>query len=183
MKKKLLFLLLALSLMTTMVACNNKKDEDSNSETVAGETQGQAEGEDQDEEHEHGAYEWIGEFELKKGEYLLHFGASPDETLDIGFIKLGDNVTDLEHHASHLMVIEDKEIVEQAGQFQAKPDFAYTLEMDPEHGHINFEIAEDGTYAIVTEHYPSESQMQIFDSKDVEILPVKEHEGTGEHSH
>ena len=50
------------------------------------------------------------------------------------------------------------------------------------HGHINFTIAEDGTYAIVTEHVPSESNMQIFDENQVELLPIIEHEVEG-HSH
>ena len=54
--------------------------------------------------------------------------------------------------------------------------------MNPDHGHIHFIIEEDGTYAIVTEHMPHESNMQIFDADQVEILPVREHEGEG-HSH
>ena len=34
----------------------------------------------------------------------------------------------------------------------------------------------------MAEHFPSESNMQIFDENQVEILPVREHEGEG-HSH
>lgn len=184
MKKKLLLVLTVLALMATMAACGN--DEVATSDTGADEKEVQETskeeevGEEEEDDHEHGAYEWIGEFEFKKGEYLLHFGPSPDETLDIGFVKLGDNVTDLEHHASHLMVSEGKEVIEEGGKFQAKPDYVYTLEMDPDHGHIDFEILEDGRYALVTEHYPSESQMQVFDSEDIEIMPDKEHEGATE---
>lgn len=132
-------------------------------------------------DHAHGDYEWIGEFELTAGEYLLHFGPSEDETMDIGFVKMGDNITDLEHHAAHLMVTE-KDLIPQDGSFVAKPDYAFTLVMDPEHGHINFTIEEAGLYAIVTEHLPEESSMQIFDENDVELLPVKVHEIEG-HSH
>jgi membrane protease subunit (stomatin/prohibitin family) len=101
--------------------------------------------------------------------------------MDVGFIKMGDNVTDLDHHASHLMVTE-KETIKQESEFEAKPDYAYTFEMNEDHGHINFTIAEDGTYAIVTEHVPSESNMQIFDENQVELLPIIEHEVEG-HSH
>lgn len=101
--------------------------------------------------------------------------------MDVGFIRMGTNVTDLDHHASHLMVTE-KETIKQESEFEAKPDYAYTFEMNEDHGHINFTIAEDGTYAIVTEHFPSESNMQIFDENQVEILPINEHEGEG-HSH
>ncbi|MGO1469565.1 MAG: hypothetical protein ACTHW2_06060 [Tissierella sp.] len=193
MKKKLLMVLLALSLGLTVVACSSQEDEKTDDDTAIEETDKDSEvdetvepedeeiGETEEEEdHEHGAYEWIGEFELKKGQYLLHFGPSPDETLDIGFVKLGDNVEDLEHHAGHLMVIEDKELVKQESKFEAKADYVYTLEMDPEHGHIDFEITEDGRYALVTEHYPSESQMQVFNSEDIEIMPDKEHEGAAE---
>lgn len=94
---------------------------------------------------------------------------------------MGANITDLDHHASHLMVT-DKETIKQDSEFEAKPDYAYTFEMNEDHGHIYFTIAEDGTYAIVTEHFPSESNMQIFDENQVEILPVREHEGEA-HSH
>ena len=73
-------------------------------------------------------------------------------------------------------------IIKQESEFEAKPDYAYTFEMNEDHGHINFTIAEDGTYAIVTEHVPSESNMQIFDENQVELLPIIEHEVEG-HSH
>lgn len=178
MKKKLLMVVLALSLALTMVACSSEEDEKAETETDVEGTEKNLEEDDHD--HEHGAYEWMGEFELEKGQYLLHFGPSPDETLDIGFVKLGDNISDLEHHASHLMLAEDKELVKEGGKFQAKPDYVYTLEMDPEHGHIDFEITEDGRYALVTEHYPSESQMQVLDSEGIEIMPDKEYEGPTE---
>lgn len=134
-----------------------------------------------EEEHAHGDFEWIGEFELETGKYLFHFGASEDETMDVGFVKMGDNITDLEHHAAHLMTTE-KEVIKQDSEFIAKPDYAYTLEMNPDHGHIHFIIEEAGTYAIVTEHMPHESNMQIFDEDQVEILPIREHEGEG-HAH
>ena len=169
MKLKNVLLILALSIFVILGGCakpvDNHEEEHSHGE----------------EGHAHGEYEWIGEFELKAGKYLFHFGASPDETMDVGFIKMGDNVTDLDHHASHLMVTE-KETIKQESEFEAKPDYAYTFEMNEDHGHINFTIADDGTYAIVTEHFPGESNMQIFDENQVEILPIREHEGEG-HSH
>ncbi|NMA67813.1 MAG: hypothetical protein GX958_00080 [Desulfitobacterium sp.] len=133
-------------------------------------------GNDHEHEHAHGEFEWIGEFEFKAGKYLFHFGASEDETMDVGFIKMGANITDLDHHAAHLMETE-KEFIKQESTFEAKPDYAYTLEMNEDHGHIYFEIKEDGTYAIVTEHMPHESNMQIFDENENEILPLREHEG------
>lgn len=162
MKLKNVLLILALSMFVILGGCAKPVD-------------------NHDHDHAHGEYEWIGEFELKAGKYLFHFGASPDETMDVGFIKMGANVTDLDHHASHLMVTE-KETIKQESEFEAKPDYAYTFEMNEDHGHINFTIAEDGTYAIVTEHFPGESNMQIFDENQVEILPVREHEGEA-HSH
>lgn len=170
-KKFLLVLACALMLTMTLVGCGGDKPPVGN-----GNQQGE-----QEEDHAHGEYEWIGEFELKAGKYLFHFGASEDETMDVGFIKMGANVTDLDHHAAHLMETE-KEVIEQDSEFAAKPDYAYTLEMNPDHGHIHFTIEEDGTYAIVTEHMPHESNMQVFDEDEVEILPVREHEGEG-HQH
>ncbi|MDO5713365.1 MAG: hypothetical protein Q4Q07_02925, partial [Tissierellia bacterium] len=110
------------------------------------------------------------------------FGPCEDETMDLGVVKLGENIKDLEHHASHLMVIEDKEEVKQEGTFTAQPDYLYTLEMNPEHGHINFVIEEDGEYALVLEHDPSESNMQVFDKDEVEVLPKQEIKGHG-HDH
>ncbi|NLL19751.1 MAG: hypothetical protein GX262_12120 [Clostridia bacterium] len=138
-------------------------------------------GHEHDHDHAHGGFEWIGEFELTAGEYLFHFGACEDETMDVGFIKMGDNITDLEHHAAHVMA-SDKERIPQEGTFEAKPDYAYTLEMDPEHGHIYFTISEDGVYAIVTEHFPGEMDMQVFTQDQEELSPIKEHEGAA-HEH
>lgn len=177
MKLKNLLLILSLSILVGLVGCN--QTDGSNEEDLVQNPVLEEEHEDND--HAHGEYEWIGEYELKAGKYLFHFGASPDETMDVGFIKMGDNVTDLDHHASHLMVTE-KETIKQDSEFEAKPDYAYTFEMNEDHGHINFTIAEDGTYAIVTEHFPSESSMEIFDENQVEILPIRQHEGQG-HSH
>ncbi|NLM51328.1 MAG: hypothetical protein GX197_00665 [Firmicutes bacterium] len=97
--------------------------------------------------------------------------------MDVGFIKMGDNIGDLEHYAAHLMVTE-KEFVKQGGEFVAKPDYAYTLEMDKEHGHIYFVIGEDSIYAVVTEHKPHENNMQIFTEDEKRILPLREHEGS-----
>lgn len=181
MKKKFLTIILALALMTTLAACGDqeKAEEPEETEELVEETEETKEVEETDgaDDHEHGEYEWIGEFELEAGEYMLHFGESPDETLDIAFVKLGDNIADLEHHAAHLMIVEDKEVIKQDGKFEAKPDYAYTLEMDPEHGHVYFEIKEAGNYALVTEHEPSENMMQLFGSDDIEIMPIKEYEG------
>lgn len=170
MTKKRLFLITACILMLTipLVGCNGG-DIGKGAETH------------EEKGHAHGEYEWIGLFELKAGKYLFHFGASEDETMDVGFIKMGENIVDLDHHAAHLMATE-KETIKQDSEFVVKPDYAYTLEMDKEHGHIYFTIKEDGTYAIVTEHMPYESNMQILDENEVEILPTKEYEAEG-HSH
>lgn len=165
-KRGFLMLLVALLISTMLVACSTKTDTPNTGEVT---------------DHDHGEFEWIGEFELEAGEYLFHFGESEDETMDVAFIKMGDNITDLEHHASHLM-LSDKENIKQDSSFIAKPDYAYTFEMNEDHGHISFTIEEAGTYAIVTEHMPFESSMQIFDKDDIEILPIREHEA-GDHEH
>lgn len=163
MTKKRLFLITACILMLTipLVGCNGG-DIGKGAETH------------EEKGHAHGEYEWIGLFELKAGKYLFNFGASEDETMNVGFIKMGENIVDLVHHAAHLMATE-KEIIKQESEFVVKPDYAYTLEMDKKQGHIYFTIKEDGTYAIVTEHMPSESNMQILDENEVEILPIEEY--------
>lgn len=135
-----------------------------------------------DGEHAHGEFEWIGVYDLEADtEYMLHFGASEDETLNVGFVKLGDNIEDLEHHAAHLMVTE-METVDLDGSFVAQPDYAYTLMMDPEHGHFNFTVGEAGQYALVFEHHPSENNFELFDADGNEVAIVEEHEGHG-HDH
>lgn len=190
MKKKVLLLGSVAILTFSLVACSGNdakkevKEEVKETQEVAKEEVKEVkeeakteEKEIKEEEHTHGVYEWMGEFELKAGTYLFHFGESLDETMEVGFIKMGDNIADLEHHAEHLMDIEDKEVIEQESEFIAKPDYAYNLKMAKDHGHVNFVIEEDGRYAIVTEHLPSESTMQIFNADQVEILPDVEHEG------
>ena len=174
LKGRLLIVMsLVLLLSMAVVGCGAEENEDADAKGSQGTEQTAA----QDEEgHAHGVYEWMGEFEFEAGTYLFHFGESEDETMDVGFIKMGANITDLDHHAAHLMETE-KEFIKQESTFEAKPDYAYTLEMNEDHGHIYFEIKEDGTYAIVTEHMPHESNMQIFDENENEILPLREHEG------
>lgn len=164
MKRKTLLLVVVLLMSAMLVACGANTDATDEDVEQGGQ------------DHAHGDYEWIGEFELKEGKYLFHFGECEDEKMDVGFIKMGDNITDLEHHAAHLMATE-KEVISQDSAFDAKPDYAYTFEMNKDHGHIHFTIKEDGTYSIVTEHHPEESSMQILDEDGEEILPIREHEG------
>lgn len=164
MKRKNLFLTLVLVLALSLMfsACSEKKEEEP--------------------DHAHGDYEWLAEFELVAGEYLFHFGESEDETMDVAFIKLGDNITDLDHHAAHIMT-SDKERLEEDSSFVAKPDYAYTFVMGADHGHFTFTIEEDGTYAIATEHQPWENDMQIFNAAGEELEPTKVHEVDHDHEH
>ena len=184
MKKRSIAVLLILVLLVVMTACGKPaetKEEEKPEQTMTQETQSETK-EEEHHDHEHGDFEWIGEYGLKAGTYLLHFGPCADKTMDVGFVKMGENIKDLEHHASHVMAAKDKEVIKQEETFEAKSDFAYTLEMDPEHGHIHFTIKEDGKYALITEHLPKESTMQIFDAEKKEILPVEEKEIEG-HKH
>lgn len=195
MKKKLWIMVLALAMALAVTGCgggnkpaenaaggNNHNHEENHNHNHEGENHDH-EGE-KDHDHAHGDFEWIGIYDLKAGDYLFHFGPSPDETMDMGFVKMGPNVTDLEHHAGHLMATEDKEVIKNDSSFTPQPDFAYTFEMDPEHGHIDFKVTEDGEYAIVLQHLPSESNMQIFDAEKKEVMPKKEMEGAAhDHDH
>lgn len=168
MKKRslLLFLFCALFFAIALVGCGEDKP---SALTSSGD------------EHEHGEYEWIGEFELNAGKYLFQFDASEDPTMDVGFIKMGANVVDLDDYAAHLMLT-DKEMIEQNSEFEAKSDYAYSFEMNEDRGRIYFTIKDDGVYAIITEHLPEESNMRIFDANNAEILPIREHEAL-EHIH
>lgn len=166
-KKRFLFMVLALILSLSLLGCGKGGESDA--------------GEQGDHDHAHGDFEWIGEFELTAGTYMFHFGASEDETMDVGFVKIGDNISDLEHHGSHLMAT-DKEVIEQDSIFTANPDYAYTFQMNPHNGNVSFTIEDEGKYAIITEHLPEESSMQIFNEDKEEMLPYKVHEIEG-HDH
>lgn len=133
-------------------------------------------------DHEHGDFEWLAEFELEEGSYLFHFGETEDETMDVAFVLMGDNISDLDHHVAHV-ITSDKEILEEASSFVAKPDHAYTFKMEPDHGHFEFTIEEAGVYAIATEHEPWESEQQILDAEGSELIPIKEHEIDHDHDH
>jgi len=184
--RKINMMLLVFLLLTLVVGCGSNQNvtdtEISQNSSQENESKEEHESSEAEGDHAHGAYEWIGEYELKAGSYTFNFDESPDATMAVGFVKIGDNITDLEHHASHLMSTE-KEMIKQDSTFEAKPDYAYNFEMSDDHGHIHFTIAQEGTYAIVTEHMPSESNMKIVDADGKEISPVKEHEGEHGHGH
>ena len=179
MKRKLMILLLACSVVFGVTGCAKKEDvapattETKTAETKTAETT-EAPAPD------HGDLEWIGEYELKAGEYLFHFGEAPEATLDIGILNM-EGITDLEHEMEHLMG-EEKETMAQDAKFDLEPHHAYTLEMNTEedHGHVYFTITEDGVYAIGTEHAPAEFTMQIFHVDGDEFFPTKEHTITQE---
>lgn len=174
MKRKLMILLLASSMVFGVTGCAKKEEEaPATTETKTTETA-------EAPATEHGDLEWIGEYELKAGEYLFHFGESPEATLDIGVLSM-DGITDLEHEMEHLMG-EEKETMAQDAKFGLEPHKAYTLEMNTEedHGHVYFTVAEDGVYAIGVQHNPTEFTMQVFSAEGDEFLPTKEHTITQE---
>ena len=176
MKKKLVLLTAALTLAMGLVACGKKEEKPAEAPAEAPKTE-VADTTEAPADHEHGDVEWIGEYELEAGEYLFHFGKAGEETLDVAFLKLTDDVKELDHYISHI-ITEEKETIEQETSFDAESEKAYTLvmNMDEDHGHIDFVIKDAGKYAIGAQHHPSEFTLQIFNEEGDEILPVAEHE-------
>ncbi|WP_152414317.1 hypothetical protein [Halalkalibacterium ligniniphilum] len=134
--------------------------------------------------HDELPYEWAGSYELNEGEYTLllpqnEFG---DESMLISFILENSNITDVEHHAAHVM---ESEAAEVAGgsTFEAKSEYVYNLFLNTE-GSTSFilTVSESGSYRIFTEHHAEEFDMQIINEAgdEVEAANVSEYEG---HAH
>lgn len=121
--------------------------------------------------HVHGEdpYEWSGEYVLPAGRYTLEFQESPDDpSCMVAFLLKQGRQADLEHLAYHIME-EDAPQVPAGGSFQAKDQYAFDLQLNPEGTAFSIEVAEGGTYLIFTQHFAWEFAMKIYDAAGREV--------------
>lgn len=135
--------------------------------------------------HDELPYEWSASYPLEQGTYSLVFNQNEfgDESMRIAYILENHNITDLEHHAAHLIESNAEEVKENT-EFQAKHEYVYNLLLNEDQTQFTFTIEKAGTYAIFTEHHPHEFAMTITGESGDEILPQNPTEYVGHgHSH
>ncbi|UOE92479.1 hypothetical protein [Alkalihalobacillus sp. LMS39] len=131
-------------------------------------------------------YEWSGSFEFKEGTYTLELPKNEfgDESMLIAFILENSNITDLEHHAAHILEA-DVDDVSQSSAFEAMSEYGYNLILNSNgSSSFTFTIATSGIYKIFTEHVAEEFDLSIVNeaSEVVQVENPQEYEGHG-HSH
>ncbi|MCT8136904.1 hypothetical protein H1D32_03515 [Anaerobacillus sp. CMMVII] len=210
--KKLGSLLLAITMVGSLVACdaeeqNVTQDENENVEVqdltddveedeveLEETTPAEAEEESQtvsahedDHHHDDLPFEWAGSYNLIEGTYSLVFKQNEfgDESILVAFILEDSNIKDLEHHAAHIMEASGFDEISEGEQFSAESEFAYNLFINVEGAtSFTFTVIEAGTYRIFTEHHAEEFDMEISnEAGDVMVVEnAKEYEGH-EHGH
>ncbi|WP_026674104.1 hypothetical protein [Alkalihalobacterium bogoriense] len=131
-------------------------------------------------------YEWSGSFELKEGTYTLELPENEfgDESMLIAFILENSNITDLDHHAAHILEA-DVEDVTQGSSFEAMSEYGYNLILNSNgSSSFTFTITTSGSYKIYTEHVADEFDLSIVNEagETIQVENSKEFEGHG-HSH
>ena len=167
----LLLMCLILALGLTAVACTA----DDGEEAANG-----------SEDHHHDInYEWSGIFELAEGTYTIKFNKNEgDESILVAFISSEGGITDIEHHAAHVMEAEAID-VDKGASFTAENEYTYNLDLNNETAEFEFEMEAPGKYYVFTEHLPEEFDMEILNS-DGEVLEAAEpteYEGDHDHDH
>ena len=171
MKKNLrglLLMCLILAMGLTVVACTTD------------------DGDDHDEDHHHDLnYEWSGIFELGEGTHTIKFNKNEgDESILVAFISSEGSITDIEHHAAHVMEAEAIDVAKETS-FTAENEYTYDLELNSETAEFEFEMEAPGKYYVFTQHLPEEFDMEILNS-DGEVLTADEpteYEGDHDHDH
>ena len=111
MIRKFLLLSLLVSLSVGITGCSQDKAEE-------------------DDHHHDIPFEWSGLYEFEDGEYIIRFNENEgDESMLISFIRKDLNISDLEHHAIHVMEASAVE-VEKDGEFIAESEYTYKLELN-----------------------------------------------------
>ncbi|MBM4765265.1 hypothetical protein [Bacillus sp. B15-48] len=196
--KKIFFGIMVTLLFMSLVACTSTNEEAAKiEEQEAGgiEVDNDDNGLEEDAEgighHDELPYEWAGSYELAGGIYTLKFNQNElgDESMLIAFILENSNITDLEHHAAHMMEEDAPNLnsILVGEEFEAHHEYTYLLALNTEgESTFTFTISQAGRYRIFTEHHPDEFGMQILTEEDSEIAvnDSVEYEGHDhDHSH
>ncbi|MDO5037731.1 MAG: hypothetical protein Q4E37_05465 [Tissierellia bacterium] len=191
--KKFLQVSLITSLSLALVACSGEEaaPAENNLAQEGPAIENAAPTEEDTPDQEATSYQWMGLYSLEEGqEYSFHFGENPHATETVAFIPVGEDRSSLDQEASQLMA-GDKKTLALGALFEMEPKTAYSLEMDPDHGHFNFTVPETGDYALVLQYSPLDNDFALMnlDHEDIapqEILqgdePLHDHEGH-DHDH
>lgn len=172
--RSLLLMGLVLSLGLTMLACSPQKTD---VET--------AQDHDEEEDHHHHdiPYEWSGIFEFEEGNYTMKFNKNEgDESILVAFISTAGSITDMEHHAAHVMEAEAID-VEKDGDFIAENEYTYKLDLNEDRTEFKFEVETPGEYYVFTEHLPEEFDMEILNEEGEVLEADNPTEYEGDHDH
>lgn len=173
-----------------LVACNSAGEENAKNneqETDVIEQVNNAEGQEDAEgigHHDELPYEWAGNYDLEAGTYTLKFNQNEhgDESILLAFILENSNITDLEHHAAHMMEIDtpNLDMINEGEEFEALHEYTYLLELNTEgESTFTFTISQSGSYRIFTEHNADEFGLQILteEGNEMAVKDTVEYEG------
>lgn len=121
------------------------------------------------------SYNWMGEYNLAPGTYILEFGPKVSDFMSIGFIKLDDISEDPQVYAGKLFALEDRENINLENEIAINEDKVYTLEMGDHFGQFGIVIEDAGRYAIVTENTPDETGMVLLDMNGEELTSTTQY--------
>ncbi|WP_041720268.1 hypothetical protein [Alkaliphilus metalliredigens] len=167
MKKKLSILFGVALLMLVLVACGSNEEEVNTAE---------------DDGHEI-PYEWSGVYTFEEDTYTLKFNKNEgDESCMIAFISKESGITDIEHHAIHIMEA-DMEDIAADSHFVAKDEYGYNLILNPDTSNFTIDMEKSGEYFLFVEHFPEEFDLQVLDSSGNELMAKDMVEYEGDHQH
>lgn len=175
----LLLMFLVLALGITAIACTTDDEGDHDHDH---------EEHDHDDEHGHHHdinYEWSGIYELGEGTHRIKLNKNEgDESILVAFISSEGSISDIEHHAAHVMEAEAIDVAKDAS-FTAENEYTYNLDLNNETAEFEFEMESPGNYYVFTQHLPEEFDMEIL-NPDGEVLEADEqteYEGDHDYDH
>lgn len=136
-------------------------------------------GAEEDDHHHDIPFEWSGLYEFEDGQYTISFNENEgDESMLISFIKADSSISDLEHHAIHVMEAIAIE-VEKDGEFVAQSEYTYKLGLKNDTAEFSFTLEEAGSYYLFMEHMPEEFDLEIVDASGQILIASEQVEYEG----
>lgn len=132
-------------------------------------------------------FEWAGIFDLNEREYALQLAAGPDPTMDLLWMRLPAEATELAEKPRHAAIVrfsEDPEL-RKPGTFLKMNEVLNQLVLA--HGgasssHYRFKAPKPGRYALLTQHLPEEFNLTVTQD-GVEVAPLAGFEYAASHEH
>lgn len=129
-------------------------------------------------------FEWSGVYQIPAGEYeIVLEGNGADDSMKLGFLHLDSDIGEKELMQAVLLFSADKVDVSNNGEIEAYGDRISRLQLSLEgENRFRFVVAAPGTYALFTEHKPSEFSTQLLRNGQ-ELKPVTERDYKPDHEH